>query len=91
MSTTLNRNGRRQAHVSKPSPANLVVSLIAAVDRMRPRGTPICGQLAIRPRRLREPHSMDSSTEPPHSPPTPMPCATRSRVSRMGAAMPIVE
>ena len=43
-----------------------------------PTGTPICGQLPIRPRRFWSPHSIDSSTEPLHSPPTAMPCSTRS-------------
>ncbi len=52
-------------------------------------GTPACGQAAISPRCLRVPHSMDIRTEPPHSPPTPMPCTIRSRVSRIGAQMPM--
>ena len=33
---------------------------------------------------------MDISTEPPHSPPTPSPCAIRSRVSSAGAVYPSV-
>ena len=44
----------------------------------------------MKPRRLREPHSIDMSTEPPHSPPTPMPWTIRSRVSRIGAHTPMV-
>ena len=39
----------------------------------------------MKPRRLLEPHSIDMSTEPPHSPPTPMPCTIRSTTSRIGA------
>lgn len=65
------------------------VSWTAAVDSSSPSGTPICGQLAMKPRRFTEPHSIASSTEPPHSPPTAMPCMIRSRVSSTGAATPI--
>ena len=43
----------------------------------------------MNPRRRCAPHSIDSSTEPPHSPPTPMPWKTRSTTSRIGAARPI--
>ena len=89
MSTTLARNGTRQPQVSKLSPVRLLIHLTMPVDSSSPIGTPTCGQLAAKPRRRCEPHSMDSSTEPPHSPPTPMPCRTRSRVSRIGAARPI--
>jgi hypothetical protein len=32
---------------------------------------------------------MDISTEPPHSPSIPMPCAMRKITSRMGAAAPM--
>src|SRR5437764_6909109 len=48
--------------------------------RNRPTGTPNCGQLAIRPRLPRWPHSIESSTEPPHSPPTPTPWMKRITV-----------
>ena len=65
-----------------------VIHLSIAVASSSPIGTPSCGQLAMRPRRFFEPHSMAMRTEPPHSPPTPMPCATRSRVSRIGANTP---
>ena len=73
----------------KLSPVQASISLTAAVASSSPIGTPICGKLAIRPRRLREPHSIASSTEPPHSPPTPRPCATRSSTSSTGARTPI--
>jgi hypothetical protein len=53
-------------------------------------GTPICGQLAISPRLFCLPHSMDSRTDPLHSPPTATPCSTRSITSRIGAATPMV-
>ena len=44
----------------------------------------------MNPRRLLDPHSIDMSTEPPHSPPTPMPCTIRSTTSRIGAQTPMV-
>jgi hypothetical protein len=68
----------------------LLNSVINPVDRMRPIATPSCGQLPIRPRRRWLPHSIDSSTEPLHSPPTATPCRMRSRMSRIGAASPMV-
>lgn len=36
------------------------------------------------------PHSMDISTEPPHSPPTPRPWQSRSTVKTTAAEAPIV-
>lgn len=91
-STKLTRKGTRQPQLAKDcSLMTALMSLIIAVESSRPIGTPSCGQLAIRPRRLRLPHSMLMRTEPPHSPPTPMPWARRSTVRMMGAATPIVE
>ena len=48
--------------------------MTASVDSRSPQGTPNCGHEATRPRWpwVRD-HSIASSTEPPHSPPTPMP------------------
>jgi hypothetical protein len=55
-----------------------------------PPGTPNCGQLAIRPRRaLVRAYSIVSSTEPPHSPPTPMPCTKRRTVRMTAPQTPI--
>ena len=85
----LNRNGTRQPQVSKLDPATPLNSLTMPVDSSRPTGTPTWGQLAMKPRQRCLPHSMDISTEPPHSPPTPMPCAMRRITSRIGAAAPM--
>src|SRR2546421_10360836 len=57
--------------------------------RAKPTGTPVCGQLVQKPRRRSSPYSIDRSTEPPHSPPTPAPCKKRKMESRIGAARPI--
>ena len=45
--------------------------------------------LAQKPRRFWSPHSIESSTEPLHSPPTAMPWTSRSSTSSSGAALPI--
>ena len=88
-SSRLARNGTRQPQVRKSSPVVEDINCTIAVDSSSPSGTPSCGQLAMKPRRLRDPHSMASSTEPPHSPPTAMPCSSRSTVSSTGATMPM--
>ena len=85
----LARNGTRQPQVSKSGPVVADISWTIAVDSNRPIGTPSWGQLAMSPRRFFEPHSIDMSTDPPHSPPTATPCTSRSTVSRIGAAMPM--
>src|SRR6266567_1342776 len=56
----------------------------------RPSGTPVCGQLDQKPRRRASPYSKDSRTEPPHSPPTPVPCRKRKTDKMIGAATPRV-
>ncbi len=88
--TRLARNGTRQPQSLNASPEAIANSDIASVPRMRPMGTPTCGQLAIRPRLRWSPHSIDNSTEPLHSPPTAMPCRMRRMTSRTGAATPMV-
>ena len=67
-----------------------VSSETAPVESSRPIGTPTCGQLPMKPRRFGLPHSMHSVTEPPHSPPTPIPWIRRSRTSSVGAQKPSV-
>ena len=86
----LTRNGTRHPQVSNESPLTLLISLTMPVDASRPSGTPTCGQLAMNPRRFTLPHSIDSSTDPPHSPPPPMPWTSRRSVRITGAATPIV-
>ncbi len=55
-----------------------------------PSGEPNCGQLPIRPRRLSNcDHSVATATEPPHSPPTPIPCSMRRTTRMKPPQMPI--
>ena len=49
----------------------------------------MCAKLPKKPRRSAGAYSTASSTAPPYSPPTPMPCSTRSVTSRTGAHQPI--
>ena len=59
------------------------------VARIMPTGTPICGYGPKKPRRSIGACSTAMSAAPPHSPPAEKPCRMRSRISRIGAAMPI--
>ena len=75
----LARNGTRQPQARNA--ASLVIACTSAntpVESSRPAGTPICGHEPKKPRRPLGACSTDISTAPPHSPPTPMPCAKRS-------------
>ena len=49
----LARNGMRQPQVSNEAPIRWLSSETAPVESSRPIGTPTCGQLPMRPRRLR--------------------------------------
>ena len=72
----------RQPQVRNASPDSVLNSSTAMLDRNSPEGTPNCGQDATKPRcLLLRAHSIDISTEPPHSPPTPTPWMKRSAVS----------
>ena len=77
----LRKNGTRQPQVAKSAPVQALTARITRFDRNRPDGTPNCGQDATSPRLpwLRA-HSIEISTDPPHSPPTPMPWSMRSTV-----------
>jgi hypothetical protein len=88
--TALSRNGTRQPQDRNASSEVTSWTIRnTTVDRNRPAGTPICGQLPKKPRRPFGACSTDMSTAPPHSPPTPMPWAMRSTTSRIGAQMPM--
>ncbi len=90
-STMLIRNGTRQPQVRNASPDIELNTSTARLARNNPDGTPNCGQDATKPRwRLVRAHSIDSSTEPPHSPPTPTPWMKRSTVSRTAPQMPML-
>ena len=86
-------NGMRQPHTRKSSPvAQALNARTARFDNKSPQGTPNCGQAATRPRcPLVRDHSIANSTEPPHSPPTPMPWIMRSTVRSTAPQMPIDE
>ena len=85
------RNGMRQPQVAKFGPVNAATSANKPFDSNNPTGTPNCGQLAMKPRLpVRAPHSMANRTEPPHSPPTPMPCSARRSVSSTPPRMPML-
>ena len=88
--TMLRRNGIRQPHAKNDSPDILLNSSTTKVARKRPTGRPSCGIDAMKPRYLSvRPHSIASSTEPPHSPPTPMPWTKRSTVSAIAPQIPM--
>src|ERR1700752_2885133 len=73
--------GMRQPQARKLSPDIWLKASTARFARNKPQGTPNCGHDAISPRLLSlRAHSIDISTEPPHSPPTPTPWMKRSTV-----------
>ncbi len=56
-----------------------------------PQGTPNCGHEATKPRDwLVRAHSIDINTEPPHSPPTPIPWMKRRTVRMTAPQMPML-
>jgi hypothetical protein len=70
----LSQNGTRHPQLRNWSPDIRLNARIARLARKKPAGPPNCGHDAISPRFLLVPaHSIDSNTEPPHSPPTPIP------------------
>ena len=72
--TMLSANGMRQPQVRNWSPEYQLKNSTATLARNSPAGAPNCGHEVMKPRFLLvRHHSMASSTEPPHSPPTPMP------------------
>ena len=86
----LRKNGTRQPQLRNASPDIWEKARTARLARNRPHGTPNCGQEAMKPRdSLPRAHSIESSTEPPHSPPMPMPCRARSTVRMMAPQTPM--
>ncbi len=89
--TMLIRNGMRQPHTRNWSPETQLNTSTARLARKNPAGAPNCGQDEMKPRCLVvRAHSMASNTEPPHSPPTPIPWINRMTVSRTGPQMPML-
>ena len=72
--TMLSRNGMRQPQTKNWSPESQLKANTATLASSIPAGAPNCGHAVIKPRwELVRAHSIDSNTEPPHSPPTPIP------------------
>ena len=88
-SRMLSTNGIRQPQAMNCASGRLETARKIRLESMSPAGTPICGQLPKNPRFSRGECSTAIRTAPPHSPPTPRPCAKRSTTSRSGAQMPI--
>src|SRR5438034_10486381 len=79
----LSQNGTRQPQVKNSSPEIRLKTNIAKLARQNPAGAPNCGQDAMKPRcDVVRAHSIDKSTEPPHSPPTPTPRSEERRVGK---------
>ncbi|MCY1216922.1 hypothetical protein D9M72_288120 [compost metagenome] len=89
-SAALARNGRRQPQSMNTSCSIDVTARKASSDRIRPAGLPSCANEAKKVRRPLGACSPAISTAPPHSPPTAMPCTTRSSTSSTGAMAPAV-
>src|SRR5438046_9371075 len=80
-STMLKANGIRQPQLKNAGPEMALEPSTTRFARNRPAGTPNCGHEAAKPRCwLVRAHSIESSTEPPHSPPTPTPWMKRITV-----------
>ncbi len=83
-------NGTRHPQARKASPDIWLKASTARLARNSPAGTPNCGHEAAKPRwALVLVHSIDISTEPPHSPPTPTPWMKRRIVRSTAPQMPI--
>ena len=64
----------RQPQTRNWSPDIALKVKTARLASSNPAGAPNCGQDAMKPRwALVRAHSIDSNTDPPHSPPTPIP------------------
>jgi len=72
------------------SPEIALNTSTAMFAKNNPAGPPNCGQDEMKPRwALVRAHSIASNTEPPHSPPTPMPWMKRMIVRITAPQMPI--
>ena len=88
--TMLSQNGTRHPQSRNWSPDIALKASTARFARNNPAGPPHCGHEAIKPRcALVRAHSIDNSTAPPHSPPTPIPWIKRSKVRMTAPQMPI--
>ena len=88
-STAEIRNATRQPQLRNCSSVRAAASTARTPLASRlPAGGPICAADAQKPRLFGSPYSLDSSTAPPHSPPTPTPWANRSSTRMIGARDP---
>ena len=88
--TMLSMNGMRHPQTRNWSPEIALNTSTAKFARSSPAGPPNCGHEVMKPRCwLVRAHSIDNSTEPPHSPPTPMPWMKRMMVRMTAPQMPI--
>jgi hypothetical protein len=77
----LSMNGIRQPQIRKWSPEIQLNTSTAMFASIAPAGPPICDHDVMKPRwAFDRAHSIDNSTEPPHSPPTPTPWMKRMTV-----------
>lgn len=83
------RNGMRHPHEMNCSSGSRPTRRNISVARMDPAGDPCCTHAPARPFFSGRAFSVESSTAPPHSPPTAKPCRPRSTTSRIGASIPI--
>jgi hypothetical protein len=89
--TMLRRKGIRHPQTRNWSPENQLKNSTARFARNSPAGPPNCGQAARKPRFLLvRAHSIASNTEPPHSPPTPIPWIRRIITKRTAPQMPML-
>ena len=85
------KKGMRQPQVRNWSPESQLNTSTARLARKNPAGAPNCGQDEMKPRCLLvRAHSIASSTEPPHSPPTPMPWINRMMVNKTAPQTPML-
>jgi hypothetical protein len=87
----LSANGMRQPQLRNAGPESSLQMRTTRLAMKSPAGTPNCGHDAAKPRCwLVRVHSIDISTEPPHSPPTPTPWMKRSAVRITRPQMPML-
>src|ERR1700730_6705882 len=85
------RNGMRQPQTRNWSPESQLKTSTAKLAKKNPAGAPNCGQEAMKPRlRSVRAHSIANNTEPPHSPPTPIPWIKRMIVNSTADADALV-
>ena len=89
-SAALARNGSRHPNAKNcASVSHRESNRNTPPERKNPSGAPNCGNMPYQARFPGGAFSIASSTAPPHSPPSPIPCPNRHSASSSGAATPI--